>query len=254
MSVGWFACIFTCAAHAFGALGVQMRAGIRSPRSCGWFYMGAGNKSRFCDLLVQFTRAAQCRLQFRPINKSLNLPKEIETKFFPSSAISQSFSCFCLPMQMLTKHLPQTDSLIPWTGGIWAEMPWELTAQMQPRLGSAEIQILSTWRSLLFSTFPVTDGSSRCRPATSAASQSAKKIWHLLPARACCLISIPCNLKLDDIARKMFIPRKAVLLSNKGPALQQPLSETTSDLDEKGKRRKLPWEMDHTNSRVSHHP
>lgn len=155
-------------------------------------------------------------------------------------------------MQMLRKHLPPTDSLVPWTGGIWAEINALRIAQMQPRPGSAEIQILAMWRSLLFSTFPVTDGSSRYPP--SAASQSAKTIWHLLPARACCLVSIPCNLKLDGIARKMFIPRKAVLLSNKGPTLQQPLSETTSDLYEKRKRRKLPWEMDHTNSPVSHHP
>lgn len=48
----------------------------------------------------------------------------------------------------------------------------------------------------------------------SAASQSVKeKIWHLLPARVCCLISIPCNLKLEDITRKMFIPRKEVYLA-----------------------------------------
>lgn len=47
-------------------------------------------------------------------------------------------------------------------------------------------------------------------------SDVKEKIWRLLPARDCCLISIPCNLKLDDIARKMFIPRKAVYLAT-GP-------------------------------------
>lgn len=121
-----------------------------------------------------------------------------------------------------------------------------------------------TWLALLKSkTHPCGDGhfsqpslsrtDPHSAPPTAAASQS-EKIWHLLPARACCLVSIPCNLKLDDTARKMFIPRKAVLLSNKGPTLQQPFSETTSDLYEKGKRRKLPWEMDHTNSWVPYHP
>lgn len=215
-----------------------------------WCFLTSCIRRSFCNRLVQFIRAAQGRFQFRPINKSVNLSKEIETKSSPSPTISHSsFSCFCLPMQMLTKHLPPTDSLVLWTGGIWAEINALRIAQMQPRPGSAEIQILAMWRSLLFSTFPVTDGSSRYPPRLHLRVRR-----HLLPARACCLASIPCNLKLDDIARKMFIPRKAVLLSNKGPTLQQPLSETTSDLYEKRKRRKLPWEMDHTNSPGSHHP